>query len=72
MNSIRIQVVDKSSSNSYHVKLFVDEQESGIFYLREEQFLFLCKALQKECTSSDVEYECEDPFVDSDDDVDLD
>lgn len=71
MNSVRIQVVDKSSNNSYHAKLFVDEQESGILYLKEEQFLFFCKALQKECTSSDVNYDCEDPFVDSEDEVDL-
>lgn len=64
MNHLHLQVIDKSKSNCYHVKLFVDEQECGILYLKEEQFYFFKKALQVECSSKDVQFDVSDPFSD--------
>lgn len=66
MNNLHLQVVDKNSSN-YHVKLFVDEKESGIFYLNEEQFLFFKKALQQQSVFNDIEFNVSDPYSDEED-----
>jgi len=72
MNNLRLQIIDKSSTNCYHVKVFVNEQESGILYLSEEQFFFFQKALQKESNEKDINFEVEDPFSDEDAEFDLD
>lgn len=72
MNNLRLQVIDKSSNNSYHVKVFVDEQESGILYLKEDQFFFFQKALQLESNNKDINFSVNDPFSEEDFDSELD
>ena len=67
MNHIHLQVVDKNSSNNYHIKLFVDQKESGIFYLNEEQYFFFKKALQQQSCREDINFDVSDPYSDEED-----
>lgn len=67
MNQIHLQVVDKNINNNYHVKLFIDQKESGIFYLNEDQYFFFRKALQHQSTHDDVQFNVSDPYSDEED-----
>lgn len=68
MNSILLKVVDQSSGGSYHIKLFIDEKEAGIFYLNEEQYDFFVRGLKSQSLDTGVVFSVENPFeVDSDD-----
>lgn len=62
MNNILLKVVDQSSGGSYHIKLFVDEKETGIFYLNEEQFDFFVKSLKSHSLENGVVFSVENPF----------
>lgn len=62
MNNILISVVDRSSSGSYHVKLYIDEKESGIFYLSPEQLHSFTKILRNGCNTYDTTFVLENPY----------
>lgn len=62
MNSISLIVTDQSGSGSYHVKMVVDEKESGILYLTPEQFAFISKSLWRSCTQDGAAFNAENPF----------
>jgi len=67
MNNVLLKVVDQSSGGSYHIKLFIDEKEAGIFYLNEEQFDFFVKSLKSQSLETGIVFSVENPFdVDSD------
>jgi hypothetical protein len=70
MNSISLIVTDQSGSGSYHVKMVVDEKESGILYLTPDQLAFISKSLWRSCTQDGVTFNAENPFdcEDSEDD----
>ena len=71
MNSIAIVVVDQSASGSYHVKVLVDEKDSGFLYLSSEQFDFFVKSFWRSCSNNGVSFSVENPFDDTNiDDVD--
>jgi len=66
MNSVSLVVADQTPGGSLHVKLFLDEKESGILYLNEEQFITLTKFLRTSCYESEINFDVENPFdVDS-------
>lgn len=62
MNNILISVVDRSASGSYHVKLYIDEKESGIFYLSPEQLHTFAKILRNGCSIHDTTFILENPY----------
>lgn len=62
MNNILISVVDRSASGSYHVKLYIDEKESGIFYLSPEQLHSLVKIMRNGCGIYDTTFVLENPY----------
>jgi len=68
MNSLLLKVVDQSSGGSYHIKLFTDEKESGIFYLNDEQFDFFVSALKRKSLDTGVNFTVENPFDLTEDD----
>jgi len=70
MKSVSLIVADQTPGGSLHVKLFLDEKESGILYLNEEQFHTLGKFLRSSCFESNIDFEIENPFdSDSGDDI---
>jgi hypothetical protein len=62
VNNILISVVDRSTSGSYHVKLYIDEKESGIFYLSPDQLHSLVKILRNGCSTYDTTFVLENPY----------
>lgn len=62
MNSLSLIVTDQSASGAYHVKMVVDEKESGILYLTPEQFSFISKSFWQSCTRDGVILNIENPF----------
>lgn len=62
MNSILLKVTDQSGSGAYHVKMIVDEKESGILYFTPDQFSFFSKSLWRACTQDGVSFDIENPF----------
>lgn len=72
MNNLSLVVTDKTSSGSYHVKILINEKDSGILYLTSDQFDFFVKALWKASSFSNFVFNVENPFeeVELDEDVD--
>lgn len=70
MNSILITVVDRTASGSYHVKLYIDEKESGIFYLSPDQLNIFAKIFKTGAYNEDVSFILENPYEDSEEDLD--
>ena len=71
MRAVSLVVADQTPGGAYHVKLFLDEKESGILYLNESQLFTLTKFLRSSCFESDINFELENPFdTDSCDDMD--
>ena len=68
MNNISLVVSDKSVNNSFHVKLFVDEQDVGVLYLNENQLHFLSRALKTSSQEEGISYFLENPFDYSEED----
>ena len=72
MRSISLIVADQTPGGSLHVKMFIDEKESGILYLNEDQFLLLSKFLRSSCLENDINFDVENPFdPDTCDDTDV-
>jgi len=65
MSSFSLVVVDQSASGSYHVKILVDEKDSGILYVTPDQFDFIVKAFWKNCTAEGISFNIENPFDDN-------
>lgn len=73
MNSVRLVVTDQVPNGSYHTKLFLDEQESGILYLTPEQFLKVSQCFKSFCYENSLSFDIENPFdIDLNDDDELD
>jgi len=72
MNNLSFIVTDQSASGSYHVKVLINEKDSGILYLTTEQFDFFVKSLWKSSTLNNFIFNVENPFdeIDFDEDVD--
>jgi len=71
MNSISLVVVDQSASGSYHIKVLMDEKDSGILYVSSDQFDFIVKSFWRSCTSNGISFNVENPFDETNiDDVD--
>lgn len=72
MNSLSLVVTDQSNSGSYHVKVLIDEKDSGILYLTSDQFDFFVKSLWKASTINNFTFNVENPFdeIELDEDVD--
>ncbi|NBO98970.1 MAG: hypothetical protein EBU90_02410 [Proteobacteria bacterium] len=68
MNTLTLQVVEQSKSGSYHVKLFVDEKEAGIFYLTEKQFDFFVSSFRQNARDKGITFSVENPFDFSEED----
>ena len=68
MNNISLVVSDKSSNNSFHVKLFVDEKDVGVLYLSETQLDFLSQSIKNYAREEGVHYFLENLFDFSDED----
>jgi len=62
MSSFSLIVIDQSASGSYHVKILVNEKESGILYVAPDQFNFIVKSFWKSCTQENVSFNVENPF----------
>lgn len=62
MNSIQLVVTDQGTSGSYHTKLFIDEQESGILYLNREQFDTVSKFFKDGCNEKGIIFSVENPY----------
>lgn len=61
MNILTLTVVDISKS-SYHVKLSIDEKESGIIYLTSEQFDPFIEIIHHGCREKNITFNVENPF----------
>jgi len=72
MNNFLLKVVDKTNSNNYHCKIFVDGNESGILYLTENQFLELSGIISRGCNEKDIPYKIENNFDFFEEDFELD
>jgi len=62
MSSVSLIVVDQSASGSYHVKILVDEKDSGILYVSPEQFDFFVKSFWRACTGDGISFNVENSF----------
>ena len=62
MSSLSLVVVDQSAAGSYHVKIIVDEKDSGILYVAPDQFDFIVKSFWRSCTQENVSFNVENPF----------
>jgi hypothetical protein len=62
MNNVQLVVTDQGSNGSYHTKLFIDEQESGILYLNKEQYELISRALKQKCNESGIIFNVENPY----------
>lgn len=62
MNSLSLTVTDQSASGAYHVRMIVDEKESGILYLTPEQFAFISKSFWQSCSQDDIAFTTENSF----------
>jgi hypothetical protein len=72
MNNFLLKVVDKTNNNNYHCKIFVDDNESGILYLTENQFIELSGIISRGCNEKDIPYKIENSFDFFEDDFELD
>ena len=62
MNNFLLKVVEKTNSNNYHCKVYVDGNESGIMYLTEDQFLELSGIISRGCNDREIAYKIENDF----------
>lgn len=62
MNNITLQVTDISKNGSYHVKLIVDDKESGIIYLTSAQFEPFVDVIHLGCREKNISFNVENPF----------
>ena len=62
MNNVQLVVTDQGLSGSYHTKLFIDEQESGILYLNKDQYKLISQALKQKCNESGIIFNVENSF----------
>jgi hypothetical protein len=62
MNNITLQVTDISKNGSHHVKLVVDDKESGIIYLTNSQFEPFVDVLHAGCREKNISFNIENPF----------
>lgn len=69
MNKIRLEKVH-SGGGCVHVKLFINNGDVGILYLKEEEVEVLINCLKKGIYSSEVELETN--IFDDEEDLDLD
>lgn len=69
MNSILISVVDRTTNGSYHVKLYIDEKESGIFYLSPDQLNILARIIRAGTFNDSISFVLENPYEDSEEDL---
>jgi len=70
MNKISLQKIHSSGPDSVHVKLFINDKDVGILYLKEEELDVLLKCLKKGIYDSDTNFETD--IFDDDSDVDED
>lgn len=69
MNNILISVVDRSTNGSYHVKMYIDEKESGIFYLSPDQLTAFTKIFRSGTYNENISFILENPYEDSEEDL---
>jgi len=69
VNSILISVVDRTTNGSYHIKLYIDEKESGIFYLSPDQLNTLSRILRAGTFNDSISFVLENPYEDSEEDL---
>jgi hypothetical protein len=62
MNSVSLIVVDQTSSGCNHIKIIIDEKDSGILYLTSDQFDFISKSLWRACTNEGIPFDIKNPF----------
>lgn len=62
MSSLSLVVADQSESGSYHVKILVDDKDSGILYVSPEQFDFIVKSFWRSCTQENISFNVDNPF----------
>jgi len=68
VNSVLISVVDQTANGSYHVKLYIDEKESGIFYLSPDQLNGFAKIFRTGSYNENISFILENPYEEDADD----
>lgn len=68
MNNLTLIVVEQTSKGSYHLKIIIDEKESGILYLTQEQYEAFIDITRLGCREKGISFILENPFDDSYDD----
>ena len=69
MNKIRLEKI-YSSGDSIHVKLLINEKDSGVLYLKQNEAELLIQSLRQGVRETDSELESN--IFDEDDDFDVD
>jgi len=62
MNNLSLVVTDQTDTGCYHVKLLINEKDSGILYIEPSQFDFVVRSFWRACTSEGIPFNIENPF----------
>jgi hypothetical protein len=68
MNSIQLEVINKTKSNSVHLKLIGDKEDLGILYLTESQLSDILQIFRAGCFNKDIDISINDPYNDDEED----
>ena len=69
MNNLSLSVKQKTSNGSVHLEIKSSENELGVLYLSEEEYLKLVQILRVGCFNKEVDFSVDDPYnVEEEDD----
>jgi hypothetical protein len=64
MNSIELNVTNRTSKGGVHVQVKADNDDIGILYLTKEQYVNISNLLQVGCFNKDIDFSVNDPYND--------
>lgn len=62
MNNLSLSVKQKTSNGSVHLEIKSSENELGVLYLSEEEYLKLIQIMRVGCFNKEVDFSVNDPY----------
>jgi len=62
MNNLSLLVKQKTSNGSVHLEIKSSENELGVLYLSEEEYLKLIQIMRVGCFNKEVDFSVNDPY----------